>query len=190
MPNEGYILLLKSSRRALGGVETRLWLSRWVGNRQALLNAAWIQSLPFPLERKLLRGQIFLKRQVTWLYFGHLWDETSTTTRLSFTYLFHPQFPGWRSICVQSCLTLSDPMDYSPPGSSVHGIFQARMLPFPFPICWAGIKHKAKQWKPRFLTTNPPGNSQQTELSRNVICPPLPLFLHPKRCNVDVVLIT
>ena len=28
----------------------------------------------------------------------------------------------------QSCLTLSDPMDCSPPGSSVHGIFQARIL--------------------------------------------------------------
>ena len=28
----------------------------------------------------------------------------------------------------QLCLTLSDPMDYSPPGSSVHGIFQARVL--------------------------------------------------------------
>ena len=28
----------------------------------------------------------------------------------------------------QSCLTLSDPMDCSPPGPSVHGIFQARVL--------------------------------------------------------------
>ena len=28
----------------------------------------------------------------------------------------------------QSCLTLSDPMDFSLPGSSVHGIFQARFL--------------------------------------------------------------
>ena len=28
----------------------------------------------------------------------------------------------------QSCLTLSDPMDYSLPGSSTHGIFQARVL--------------------------------------------------------------
>ena len=27
-----------------------------------------------------------------------------------------------------SCLTLCDPMDYSQPGSSVHGIFQARIL--------------------------------------------------------------
>ena len=28
----------------------------------------------------------------------------------------------------QSCPTLSDPMDYSLPGSSIHGIFQARAL--------------------------------------------------------------
>ena len=28
----------------------------------------------------------------------------------------------------QSCLTLSDPMDWSLPGSSVHGVFQARVL--------------------------------------------------------------
>ena len=28
----------------------------------------------------------------------------------------------------QSCPTLSNPMDCSPPGSSVHGIFQARVL--------------------------------------------------------------
>ena len=28
----------------------------------------------------------------------------------------------------QSCPTPSDPMDCSPPGSSIHGIFQARVL--------------------------------------------------------------
>ena len=28
----------------------------------------------------------------------------------------------------QSCLTLSDPMDCSLPGSSIHGVFQARVL--------------------------------------------------------------
>ena len=28
----------------------------------------------------------------------------------------------------QSCLTLCNPMDYKPPGSSVHRIFQARIL--------------------------------------------------------------
>ena len=29
---------------------------------------------------------------------------------------------------LQSCLTLCNPMDYSPPDSSVHGILQARIL--------------------------------------------------------------
>ena len=31
-------------------------------------------------------------------------------------------------VCVQSCLTLCGPMECIPPGSSVHGIFQARLL--------------------------------------------------------------
>ena len=30
--------------------------------------------------------------------------------------------------CAQLCPTLCDPMNCSPPGSSVHGIFQARIL--------------------------------------------------------------
>ena len=33
-----------------------------------------------------------------------------------------------QSEVAQSCPTLSDPMDRSLPGSSVHGIFQARVL--------------------------------------------------------------
>ena len=39
-------------------------------------------------------------------------------------------------VCAQLGQTLCDPMDCSPPGSSVHGIFQARIwsgLPFPSP---------------------------------------------------------
>ena len=34
----------------------------------------------------------------------------------------------WCGVYAQSCLTLCDAMDYSLPGSSVHGIFQARIL--------------------------------------------------------------
>ena len=33
-----------------------------------------------------------------------------------------------QSEVAQSCLTLSDPMDYSLPGPSIHGVFQARVL--------------------------------------------------------------
>ena len=41
----------------------------------------------------------------------------------------------------QSCLTLCDPMDCSPPGSSVHGILQARVLE------WVAIAiAKAQVW--------------------------------------------
>ena len=40
-----------------------------------------------------------------------------------------PFLPPMReSEVAQSCPTLSDPMDCSPPGSSFHGIFQARVL--------------------------------------------------------------
>ena len=40
---------------------------------------------------------------------------------------------------IQSCPTLSDPMDCSLPGSSVHGIFQARVLE------WGAIAFSAAQ---------------------------------------------
>ena len=38
----------------------------------------------------------------------------------------------------QSCLTLSNPMDFSLPGPSVHGIFQARVLEW-FAIAVSGL---------------------------------------------------
>ena len=41
--------------------------------------------------------------------------------------------PMRESEVAQSCLTLSDPMDCGPPGSSTHGIFQATVLE------WAAI---------------------------------------------------
>ena len=42
----------------------------------------------------------------------------------------------------QSCPTLSDPTDCSPPGSSVHGIFQARVLGWgAIAFSGAGPKH-------------------------------------------------
>ena len=36
-------------------------------------------------------------------------------------------------LVIRSCPTLCDPMDCSPPGSSFHGILQARILEWPFP---------------------------------------------------------
>ena len=45
----------------------------------------------------------------------------------------------------QSCLTLSDPMDCSLPSSSVHGIFQARVLE------WVAIAVSMIYFKPKLL---------------------------------------
>ena len=46
---------------------------------------------------------------------------------------------GSESEVAQLCPTLSDPMDCSLPGSSIHGIFQATVLE------WGAIAEKAKQ---------------------------------------------
>ena len=42
-------------------------------------------------------------------------------------------------LVAQSCLPLCDPMDCSPPGSSVHGILQARILEWVSPSLLQGI---------------------------------------------------
>ena len=57
----------------------------------------------------------------------------STLLELGLSY-GHSLIPESESEVTQSCLTLCDPMDCSLPGSSVHGIFQARILSgLPFP---------------------------------------------------------
>ena len=60
----------------------------------------------------------------------------------------------------QSCLTLCDPMDCSPPGSSVRGILQARILEWvaisgdlPGP----GMEPRSPALAAGFFTTEPPG---------------------------------
>ena len=48
---------------------------------------------------------------------------------------YHPLSKGTQVLVSQLCLTLCNPMDCSLPGSSVHGILQARTLEwvaFPF----------------------------------------------------------
>ena len=63
---------------------------------------------------------------------------------------------------VQSCPTLCDPVDCSPPGASVHGILQARILE------WAAMSSSRGSSRPRdrtcvsctagrLLTAEPPG---------------------------------
>ena len=56
------------------------------------------------------------------------WDSPGKNTGVGCHFLFQCMKVKSENEVAQSCPTLSDPMDYSPPGSSVHGIFQARVL--------------------------------------------------------------
>ena len=56
------------------------------------------------------------------------WDSPSKSTGVGCHCLLQCMKVKSESEVAQSCLTLSNTMDCSPPGSSVHGIFQARVL--------------------------------------------------------------
>ena len=56
------------------------------------------------------------------------WDSPGKNTGVGCHFLLQCMKVESESEVAQSCLTLSDPMDCSLPGSSVHGIFQARVL--------------------------------------------------------------
>ena len=56
------------------------------------------------------------------------WDSPGKNTGVGCHFLLQCIKVKSESEVAQSCPTLSDPMDCSPPGSSIHGIFQARIL--------------------------------------------------------------
>ena len=64
-------------------------------------------------------------------------------------------------LVAKSCPTFCDAMDYSPPGSSVHWILQARILEFPFPspgdLSDPGIEAGSPALEADALTSEPPG---------------------------------
>ena len=56
------------------------------------------------------------------------WDSPGKNTEFGCHFLLQCLKVKSESEVTQLCPTLRDPMDCSPPGSSVHGIFQARVL--------------------------------------------------------------
>ena len=57
-----------------------------------------------------------------------LWDSPGKNTGVGCHFLLQCVKVKSESEVTQSCLTLSDPMNCSLPGYSIHGIFQARVL--------------------------------------------------------------
>ena len=56
------------------------------------------------------------------------WDSPGKNTGVGCHFLLQSMKVKSESEVAQSCPTLSNPMDCSPPGSSVRGVFQARVL--------------------------------------------------------------
>ena len=58
----------------------------------------------------------------------HPWDSPGKNTSVGCHFLLQCMKVKSESEVAQLCPTPRDPMDYSLPGSSIHGIFQARVL--------------------------------------------------------------
>ena len=81
-----------------------------------------------------------------------LWDSPGKNTGVGCHFLLQCMKVKSESEVAQSCPTLSDPMDCSLPGSSIHGSFQARVLEWgaiAFSDSWVYIPLKKKMliWK-------------------------------------------
>ena len=72
----------------------------------------------------------------------HPWDSPGKNIGVGCHFLLQCMKVKSESEVTQLCLTLSDPMDCRLPGSSVHGIFQARVLEWVAIKSLHNIKHK------------------------------------------------
>ena len=79
------------------------------------------------------------RRQPTRL--PHLWDSPGRNTGVGCHFLLQRMKVKSESEVAQSCPTLHDPMDCSPPRSSIHGISQARVLK------WGAIAFSIILWE-------------------------------------------
>ena len=81
------------------------------------------------------------------------WDSSGKNTGVGCHFLLQCMKVKSESEVTQSSPTLHDPMDCSPPGSSIHGIFQARVLEWGA-IAFSGIRVCS-------VVKNPPANQMQ-----------------------------
>ena len=71
-------------------------------------------------------GKKLSQLRVVWsLFYGYSFRSWPGTTA---PLLQSQRVVVWQGMCAHLCLTLCNPTDCSPPGSSVHGISQARIL--------------------------------------------------------------
>ena len=123
-------------------------------------------------------------------YFTSMWDECNFAVvwacfGIAFLWDWNENWPFpvlqpllEESEVAQSCLTPCNPMNCSPPGSSIHGIFQARILewvapPFSRGSSWTRDQTWVSHLSGRFFTI------WTTKPIPNVTCYVIPLTWHP-----------
>ena len=87
---------------------------------------------------------------------------TGCLTIQSYSRVYYPELPSDSTdLVTQLCLTLCDPIDYSPPGSSVHKDFQARILEWvAIPFSRGSSQSRHRTWialQADFLQSEPLG---------------------------------
>ena len=115
-----------------------------------------------PARRKQVTLENMSKRSVC-ILIG--WWEFFNTRKFSILKFYSVNLSTMPCCCylaTKSCLTLCDPMDCSPPGSSVHGILQAGILEWvAIPLSWVSSRPRDRTHVSylagRFFTTKPPG---------------------------------
>ena len=95
------------------------------------------------------------------------WDSPGKNTGLGYHFLLQCMKVKSESEVAQLCPTLSDPMDCSLPGSSVHGIFQARVLE------WGAIAFSSKHLYPSPIHDNVLKKSSEVVQSCSTLCDPM-----------------
>ena len=102
------------------------------------------------------------------------WDSPGKNTGVGCHFLLQCMKGKSKSEVTQSCPTLSDPMDCSPPGSSIHGIFQARVLEchcllqtrtlewVAFPFSGGSSQPRSPTLQKDSLPAEPPGKPKNT----------------------------
>ena len=93
-----------------------------LGCHRALDWAPWVIQ-KFPLAMCFTHGNVFVS-----MLFSQFLPRSSSPSCVQKSVFYAGISTEVKVIVAQSCPTLCDPMDYSQPGSSVHGIFQAWIL--------------------------------------------------------------
>ena len=129
-----------------------------IPNHSSTITSSPITSIIIPSSRKrLCLGCVLfslLFHVLPWFSHSKIWPELTKSTGDM----------AMKVLVTQSCLTLYDPMDCSPPCSSVHGILQARILEqvaisFSWDLRNPGIELRSPALQADSLLSEPPRGS-------------------------------